>query len=93
MVLAGDPFQLGPYLNSQCANSYGLGISFLERLCNLDLYYPDPQKFPDTYGFDPILITKLINNYRTIESILKMPNKFFYDGDLVSQVSYIYLKY
>nr|XP_039247590.1 LOW QUALITY PROTEIN: helicase MOV-10-like [Styela clava] len=39
MVLAGDPKQLGPVIRSSIAKSYGLQISFLERLMSTcDMY-------------------------------------------------------
>lgn len=38
IVLAGDPKQLGPVIISPIARRYGLGQSFLHRLCNSVLY-------------------------------------------------------
>ena len=38
IVLAGDPQQLGPVLQSQLACLYGLEQSYLERLSKLPVY-------------------------------------------------------
>ncbi|XP_065103211.1 putative helicase mov-10-B.1 [Paramisgurnus dabryanus] len=77
LVLAGDPKQLGPILRSPFAIKYGLGLSLLERLMTKnDLY----QK--ETTGYDNRYVTKLLQNYRSHPSILKVPNELFYDGEL-----------
>ena len=33
-------------------------------------------------GHNPMVITKLLTNYRSHEAILEIPNKLFYDGEL-----------
>ncbi|KAE8623124.1 hypothetical protein XENTR_v10005508 [Xenopus tropicalis] len=77
LVLAGDPKQLGPILRSPIAIEHGLGISLLERLMTQnDLY----RKVNDCY--DPKFVTKLLRNYRSHPSILKIPNELFYDNEL-----------
>lgn len=77
LVLAGDPKQLGPILRSPFAIKYGLGLSLLERLMTQNELY---QK-GDT-GFDNRYVTKLLQNYRSHPSILKVPNELFYDNEL-----------
>ncbi|XP_072537725.1 putative helicase mov-10-B.2 [Salminus brasiliensis] len=77
LVLAGDPKQLGPILRSPIAIQYGLGLSLLERLMTKNPLY---QK-GDT-GFNTRYVTKLLRNYRSHRSILKIPNEMFYDGEL-----------
>ncbi|KAG5889286.1 hypothetical protein JTB14_007047 [Gonioctena quinquepunctata] len=72
IVLAGDPRQLGPSLSSRVAMRYGLGISLLERLMDLELYESK----------DPNYITMLRQNFRSHSTILKLPNQLFYDGQL-----------
>ena len=64
VVLAGDPHQLGPVLRSSIAVDYGLGVSLLQRLTERQVYGRDEVKFADHGCYDPLLVTKLINNYR-----------------------------
>ncbi|XP_063300399.1 helicase MOV-10 [Pelobates fuscus] len=79
LVLAGDPKQLGPVLRSPIAIENGLGMSLLERLMTENSLY---QKGSDGYNFQ--FVTKLLNNYRSHPSILKIPNELFYDNELQS---------
>uniref|UniRef100_A0A8C2A8Z6 RNA helicase n=1 Tax=Cyprinus carpio TaxID=7962 RepID=A0A8C2A8Z6_CYPCA len=79
LVLAGDPKQLGPILRSPLAINHGLDVSLLERLMTQnDLYKKDDMEFDKRY------VTKLLLNYRSHPSILKVPNELFYDGELVA---------
>jgi putative helicase MOV10L1 len=64
IILAGDPKQLGPVLQSTEAKVYGLEVSFLERLASLPLYQRDETRFKDHGSYDPMLVTKLVRNYR-----------------------------
>lgn len=51
----------------------------LERLMTtIDLYKKDPSG-----KYNPMVLTKLLNNYRSHPSILYLPNKLFYDGELI----------
>ncbi|XP_051965391.1 putative helicase mov-10-B.1 isoform X2 [Xyrauchen texanus] len=79
LVLAGDPKQLGPILRSPFAIKYGLGLSLLERLMTQNELYQT-----GTTGYDKRYVTKLLQNYRSHPSILKVPNELFYDGELVA---------
>ncbi|XP_074610550.1 RNA helicase Mov10l1-like isoform X2 [Acropora palmata] len=83
VILAGDPFQLGPVLQSRVASSFGLNISLLERLINRPLYYRNEAKFSDHGCYDPLLVTKLVNNYRSHPAVLKLPSAVFYHDELV----------
>ncbi|CAM4716229.1 unnamed protein product [Leuciscus chuanchicus] len=77
LVLAGDPKQLGPILRSPLAINHGFDVSLLERLMTQnDLYKKDDIEFDKRY------VTKLLLNYRSHPSILKVPNELFYDGEL-----------
>lgn len=78
VVLAGDPYQLGPVIRSELAAKMGLGMSMLERLMNLPVY----QKDPITKLYNTQLITKLVKNYRSHEALIKFSNEQFYDGEL-----------
>jgi helicase MOV-10 len=80
IVLAGDPRQLGPIITSDIAKQHGLELSLLERLIRRPLYARC--EFSGEHKHDPLLITKLEQNYRSHPAILELPNKLFYDGDL-----------
>ncbi|KAL3852404.1 hypothetical protein ACJMK2_016055 [Sinanodonta woodiana] len=84
IVLAGDPFQLGPVLRSSYALTYGLNLSWLERLINLPLYERN-EMFANHGSFDPLLVTKLVDNYRSHSAILSLPSKLFYHDELIVQ--------
>ncbi|NXV78175.1 SDE3 helicase, partial [Atlantisia rogersi] len=77
LVLAGDPQQLGPVLRSPLAIEHGLGTSLLERLM---LHNPLYKK--SSAGYNPQFVTKLLWNYRSHESILRIPNELFYNSEL-----------
>ncbi|XP_020590457.1 probable RNA helicase SDE3 isoform X2 [Phalaenopsis equestris] len=74
VVLAGDPMQLGPVVYSRIAESHGLGKSYLERLFEFEYYE----------GGDENYVTKLLRNYRNHPSILELPSKIFYKGELIA---------
>jgi hypothetical protein len=52
-------------LQSPFAKEYGLEMSFLERLSQNLFYQRDPVKFVDHGCYDPVLVTKLVRNYRS----------------------------
>ncbi|KAL7464449.1 hypothetical protein ACHAXS_004786, partial [Conticribra weissflogii] len=83
IVVAGDPKQLGPIIRSEVCQKFGLGKSLLERLSERDAYkrIDDPS---NQNHHDNRMITKLVRNYRSHPSILKLPNEAFYDGDLIA---------
>ncbi|XP_043352047.1 RNA helicase Mov10l1 isoform X2 [Dermochelys coriacea] len=82
IVLAGDPMQLGPVIKSRLAMAYGLNVSMLERLMSQSLY----QRNEDTFGaygsYNPLLVTKLLKNYRSHSTLLALPSKLFYHKEL-----------
>ncbi|XP_065066757.1 RNA helicase Mov10l1-like [Rhopilema esculentum] len=82
MVLAGDPFQLGPVLQSGISLRFGLGTSMLERLISRSLYARNEIEFADDGCYNPLLVTKLVNNYRSHESLLNLSSTLFYHGEL-----------
>jgi len=89
IVLAGDPQQLGPVLQSPLASVYGLEQSYLERISKFPVYLSDNDRFLDHCGYDPILLTKLVRNYRSHSDILKVPSKLYYDNELIACASKI----
>ena len=82
LILAGDPKQLGPIVTSDICRQFGLEKSYMERLTEDDAYARKSGMYPEK------LITKLIRNYRSHPSILKMPNELLYDGDLIASSDY-----
>ncbi|PVD24975.1 hypothetical protein C0Q70_15471 [Pomacea canaliculata] len=82
IVLAGDPKQLGPVLLSPFAKVYGLELSFLERLMEHLPYQHNAELYADHGGYNPLLVTMLIDNYRCHPAILALPSKLFYHGYL-----------
>ncbi|XP_029161230.1 putative helicase mov-10-B.1 [Nylanderia fulva] len=76
IVIAGDPYQLGPRVRSKWSKHF-FGISMLERLMN------DCHPYKKQNGkYNPNYITKLIKNYRSHEKLLYVPNKQFYENEL-----------
>nr|XP_008109420.1 PREDICTED: RNA helicase Mov10l1 isoform X3 [Anolis carolinensis] len=82
IVLSGDPMQLGPVIKSRLAIVYGLNISLLERLMCRPLYMRDEKAFGACGSYNPLLITKLIKNYRSHAALLTVPSRLFYHNEL-----------
>ncbi|NXF85693.1 M10L1 helicase, partial [Eubucco bourcierii] len=82
IVLVGDPKQLGPVIKSQIALAFGLNISFLERLTSREVYLRDEDAFSTCGAYNPLLITKLVKNYRSHSALLALPSKLFYHKEL-----------
>ncbi|XP_071960660.1 RNA helicase Mov10l1-like [Antedon mediterranea] len=83
IILAGDPMQLGPVLQSRQSLKLGLNQSLLERLMKRPVYLRDEKKFRDHGSYDPLLVTKLVDNYRSHECVLHIPSHLFYHNELV----------
>lgn len=81
VVLAGDPFQLGPVLRSDIAEEFGLQTSFLERLTTCKLYERNEDLFEHCYN--PLVVTKLVNNYRSHKDLLHLSSSMFYNRELI----------
>ncbi|XP_064297780.1 RNA helicase Mov10l1 [Phalacrocorax carbo] len=82
IVLVGDPKQLGPVIKSKIALTFGLNVSFLERLTSRELYLRDEDAFSACGAYNPLLITKLVKNYRSHSALLALPSKLFYNKEL-----------
>lgn len=82
IILAGDPNQLGPITFSPYASKFGLSTSYLQRVMSMPLY----QKNILTATFNPVLVTQLIYNYRSVPTLLKIYSDIFYDGSLVPMI-------
>lgn len=85
VILAGDPLQLGPVVQSKVATYYGFDESFLSRLLQQFPYQRDPEGFEE-FSYDPRLVTKLVMNYRSLPEILNLTNSLFYESELQPQV-------
>ncbi|NXN55412.1 M10L1 helicase, partial [Rynchops niger] len=82
IVLVGDPKQLGPVIKSKIALTFGLSMSLLERLTSRDVYLRDEDAFSACGAYNPLLITKLVKNYRSHSALLALPSKLFYHKEL-----------
>ncbi|NXQ91166.1 M10L1 helicase, partial [Nyctibius grandis] len=82
VVLVGDPKQLGPVIKSKIALNFGLNMSLLERLTSREIYLRDEDAFSACGAYNPLLITKLVKNYRSHSALLALPSKLFYHKDL-----------
>ncbi|XP_049728993.1 RNA helicase Mov10l1-like [Elephas maximus indicus] len=82
IVLAGDPMQLGPVVKSRLALAYGLNVSMLERLMSRPAYQRDENAFGDCGAYNPLMVTKLVKNYRSHSALLTLPSKLFYHQEL-----------
>ncbi|XP_037676848.1 RNA helicase Mov10l1-like [Choloepus didactylus] len=82
IVLAGDPMQLGPVVKSRLATAYGLNVSMLERLMSRPAYQRDENAFGDSGAYNPLVVTKLVKNYRSHSTLLALPSKLFYHEEL-----------
>ncbi|KEP52557.1 putative RNA helicase [Rhizoctonia solani 123E] len=76
IVLSGDPKQLGPVVRSPVARSLGMNVSYLDRLMASPAY--------DELNMRGISVTKLLQNFRSHESIISFPNEEFYRNELVA---------
>ncbi|XP_054735620.1 probable RNA helicase armi [Anastrepha obliqua] len=87
VILAGDPHQLQAIVINRFASDRGLSLSLLERILGRTPYLRDLMRFPDTSGFDPRLVTKLLYNYRALPSILNVYSELFYDSELRAMIN------
>ena len=46
-------------------------------------YLRDETKFSNHGCYDPLAVTKLINNYRSHEALLELPSRLFYHAEMV----------
>lgn len=87
LILAGDPQQLGPIVRGDAVDDEhgGLSISLLERLIKTHpAYARNLDEHLDSAGYNPRVLTMLLNCYRCHPDILKLPNELFYHGALVA---------
>ncbi|NWH74970.1 M10L1 helicase, partial [Piaya cayana] len=82
IILVGDPKQLGPVIKSKIAVAFGLNVSLLERLKSREMYLRDEDAFSACGAYNPLLITKLVKNYRSHSALLALPSRLFYHKEL-----------
>lgn len=77
-MLAGDPKQLDAVTKSDAAKQMGFSTSWMEQLCNTNLY----KRHQETGKFNELYISQLVQNYRSHPEILRIPNELFYENTL-----------
>ncbi|XP_017069246.1 uncharacterized protein LOC108106578 [Drosophila eugracilis] len=80
LILSGDHKQLGPVLQSQRANDWGLGLSLFERLLQRKCY-----QVADDGSYNTTVQTRLIRNFRSHPKIVSLYSDLYYDGKLRAQ--------
>uniref|UniRef100_A0A6P4EMT0 Uncharacterized protein LOC108041247 n=1 Tax=Drosophila rhopaloa TaxID=1041015 RepID=A0A6P4EMT0_DRORH len=77
LILSGDHKQLGPVLQSQRANEWGLGLSLFERLLQRKCYQLD-----EDGSYNMAVQSRLIRNYRSHPKIVSLYSDLYYGGTL-----------
>uniref|UniRef100_A0A182JH76 Uncharacterized protein n=1 Tax=Anopheles atroparvus TaxID=41427 RepID=A0A182JH76_ANOAO len=83
VILAGDPKQLGPVTHYTFLKSTEHNVSLLERLMELPYYKKDL----NNNEYNTQAVTKLLDNYRSHNSLFKFSNDEFYEGELRAKAS------
>lgn len=79
---------------SDVSQNLELNLSFLERLMKgfsgkQNIYGKNvEQNGTENCGYNSLVLTKLVKNYRAHQTLLKLPSRLFYDDDLVSCASF-----
>ena len=88
VVLAGDPNQLGPVVQSSLGRYLGLQLSMIERLMDFKFYQRDSNG-----NYNNKFVIQLTKNYRSHSKLLEVPNQLFYDNRLgESYVSFDHMR-
>ncbi|XP_043944720.1 RNA helicase Mov10l1-like isoform X2 [Protopterus annectens] len=75
--------QLGPVVKSRLARVFGLNVSLLERLMMRPMYSRDETAYSICGSYNPLLVTKLVKNYRSHSALLSLPSRLFYHKELL----------
>ncbi|XP_053668330.1 putative helicase mov-10-B.1 [Anopheles marshallii] len=78
IVLAGDPKQLGPVTRMSYLKNTPHDVSLLQRLMELPLYSKDM----NNNEYNPDMVTKLLDNYRSHRALFRYSNEQFYESEL-----------
>ncbi|KAM3967887.1 LOW QUALITY PROTEIN: putative RNA helicase armi [Aphomia sociella] len=84
IILAGDPMQLGPVILSKYCKEFEMDTSYLSRILETFPYQKDYDAYDN--GYDNRLVTKLNDNYRSLQEVLTLPSAMFYDASLVPRL-------
>ncbi|XP_062564068.1 putative helicase MOV-10 isoform X2 [Armigeres subalbatus] len=76
VILAGDPKQLGPVVRTEYLKQTVHNTSLLDRLMSQGIYKRHKGQY------NPLVITKLLDNYRSHGALIHYSNEWFYDGEL-----------
>ncbi|XP_054154212.1 putative helicase MOV-10 [Oppia nitens] len=82
VVLAGDHKQLGPVVQSTRAKDGRLERSLMERLMLSCEPYGRKEEYKKYGYYNPRFVTKLVQNYRSDERIMKISSQLFYENEL-----------
>lgn len=80
-VFVGDEKQLGPVVQFHPLVKWNYGVSLFERLQSFPMYNRN-----DSENYDQRLCYQLVNNYRSVPSILRVYNQLFYGRTLKPMV-------
>ena len=58
----------------------------MSRILQHSPYVKDMNEFPQTFEYDPRLVTMLIYNYRSLPGILNLYSDMFYNSTLIAKV-------
>ncbi|XP_065080261.1 putative helicase mov-10-B.1 [Ochlerotatus camptorhynchus] len=83
VIMAGDPKQLGPVVRTEYLKQTVHNTSMLERLMSQGIYKRNRGHY------NPYVITKLLDNYRSHASLIHYSNQWFYDGELRARASHV----
>lgn len=76
IILAGDPKQLGPVVRMEYLKQTVHNTSLLDRLMSHGVYKRQQGQY------NPQVITKLLDNYRSHNFLIHYSNQWFYDNEL-----------
>lgn len=85
IILAGDPMQLGPVIFSKYCLEFGMDETYFSRILETFPYEKDFVSFQN--GFNNKLVTKLNVNYRSLQEVIMLPSKMFYDSSIVAKIN------
>jgi helicase MOV-10 len=79
VVLAGDHKQLGPVVQSPYCVRHNYNVSIMERLMMQAPYAREEASEHNSH-----FVVKLLNNYRSHPKLIDVPNRLYYDSELVA---------
>ena len=80
VVLAGDHKQLGPVVQSPYCVRHQYDVSIMERLMMQAPYAREEGAEHNSH-----FVVKLLNNYRSHPKLIEVPNRLYYDNELLAK--------